>query len=541
MPGNIDDAAAGAKLDPSLALAPDFKHQGPTANHEVDPPLVVEGQPTQQAHPHIQYDDYSDEEIQGEFPTEEELHTLRRVADHIPWKVYTLAFVELCERFSYYGSTVVCKYSSIILIQQEQQLTFFAVTNFIQQPMPDGSKTGAGFGGQSGALNMGQQASTGLTTFNQFWVYLLPLFGAYVADTYLGRYNTICYALAIAITGHIILVMSAIPPVIVHPHNSLSAFIIGLIIMGIGTGSFKSNISPLIAEQLPMTKMVVRELPSGERVIFDPAVTQSRVYHYFYLFINIGALVGQIGMVYAEKYVGFWLAFLLPTALLCVCPIVVVFCKKFYVQTPPAGSVLGKSVGLFLLANKGQWSINPKRTWKNLNDGMFWERVKPSNIEPSRRPSWMTFDDQWVDEVGRGFAACSVFLWMPLYWLTYNQLNNNLTSQAAVMKLNGLPNDVLSNLDPFALIILIPICDLFIYPLLRKNKINFSPIKKIAFGFFTGSAAMIWAAVIQAYIYRKSICGNRASLSLPVSLGGAADGSDPCPTVDINVWAQTGA
>jgi hypothetical protein len=54
------------------------------------------------------YDD-SDSGSQGVLPTEEELHTLRRVADKIPWHVYTLAFVELCERFSYYGATVVCK------------------------------------------------------------------------------------------------------------------------------------------------------------------------------------------------------------------------------------------------------------------------------------------------------------------------------------------------------------------------------------------------------------------------------------------------
>lgn len=30
------------------------------------------------------------------------------------------------------------------------------------------------------------------------------------------------------------------------------------------------------------------------------------------------------------------------------------------------------------------------------------------------------------------------------------------------MATHGLPNDVLSNLDPFALIIFIPICDLFV-------------------------------------------------------------------------------
>lgn len=50
---------------------------------------------------------------------------------------------------------------------------------------------------------------------------------------------------------------------------------------------------------------------------------------------------------------------------------------------------------------------------------------------------------------------------------------------------------------------------------------------------------MVWAAVIQAYIYKDSICGNYASLTLPESLGG--DGETTCPTVSINVWAQTGA
>jgi len=45
-------------------------------------------------------------------PTPDELHgptALRRVAAPIPWAVYTVAFVELCERFSYYGTQVVCK------------------------------------------------------------------------------------------------------------------------------------------------------------------------------------------------------------------------------------------------------------------------------------------------------------------------------------------------------------------------------------------------------------------------------------------------
>lgn len=45
-----------------------------------------------------------------DLPTAEDLVTLRRIPTKIPPKLLTIAFVELCERFSYYGTTVVCKY-----------------------------------------------------------------------------------------------------------------------------------------------------------------------------------------------------------------------------------------------------------------------------------------------------------------------------------------------------------------------------------------------------------------------------------------------
>lgn len=65
------------------------------------------------------------------------------------------------------------------------------------------------------------------------------------------------------------------------------------------------------------TVMQVKTETNGERVIMDPALTVQKVYHWFYLMINVGSLTGSIVMVFAEKYVGFWLAFLLPTLMLC--------------------------------------------------------------------------------------------------------------------------------------------------------------------------------------------------------------------------------
>ncbi|CAG8971246.1 hypothetical protein HYALB_00001412 [Hymenoscyphus albidus] len=428
---------------------------------------------------------FSDDE--NDRPTEEELATLRRVSGQIPWAAYTIAFVELCERFSYYGTTAV-------------------FVNFIQRDMPAGSNTGAGFSGQSGALGMGQRASTGLTTFNAFWNYCMPLLGAYVADTYWGRFKTIQVACAVAIFGHIILIISAIPPVIVHPNRAIACFSIGIIIMGVGVGGFKSNISPLIAEQCTENVMRVKTLKSGERVIMDPTVTISRVYLYFYLMINVGSLVGSISMVYAEKYVGFWLSFLLPTFMLCLCPTITYLCRNKYVLYKPQGSVITKAYQLWSHALSQHWSWNPFTLRKNVQKPGFWDGSMPSKLGDNK-PAWMTFDDAWVGEVRRGLIACRVFLWYPLYWLAYGQMTNNLTSQAATMRLQGVPNDIVNNLNPIFIVVLIPVMDRLVYPALRKAHINLTPIKKITMGFFLASAAMISACVTQYFIYKLHPCG----------------------------------
>ena len=81
---------------------------------------------------------------------------------------------------------------------------------------------------------------------NSFWSYLMPLFGAFVADQYLGRFRTIMWSIVVAMVGHTVLVISAIPAVIAHPSGAVACFAIGLVIMGIGTGGFKYS-CPILA------------------------------------------------------------------------------------------------------------------------------------------------------------------------------------------------------------------------------------------------------------------------------------------------------
>lgn len=101
-------------------------------------------------------------------------------------------------------------------------------------------------------------------------------------------------------------------------------------------------------------------------------------------------------------------------------------------------------------------------------------------------------------------------------WWTYRQ--------ASTMELNGVPNDLIQNLNPISIVILIPILDRFVYPGLRRIGINFTPLKRMAFGFLFSSLSMVAAAVMQYYIYKQSPCGYDMI-------------ETPC-SAPINVWAQ---
>lgn len=331
----------------------------------------------------------------------------------------------------------------------------------------------------------------------------------------MGRFWTLHLAIGISTIAHVILVAASSPGVIVKADPSFGAFIIGLICLCVGTGFFKANVSPLLAEQNEDVRMRV-EVRKGERVIVDPAVTNTRIFLYFYMCINIGALSGQIGMVYVENLHGFWQAFLIPTVLFLLAPFVLWSQKKKYKLSPPTGSLLEKFLKMF-------WYVRQRSALFNLN----WDLAKPSGIPIAERPAWMTYDDAWVDEVRRGLMACKVFLFLPIFFLAYNQMTGNLTTQASTMERHGTPNDVIQNLNPISIVVMVPIIDHVLYPGLRRFGIAFTPIKRMAFGFALAALSMIAAAVMQYYIYKMNPdCGWHVN----------TEGCAPAP---INVWAQS--
>lgn len=188
--------------------------------------------------------------LDGEDPTAEDYVTLRRVADSIPIGGFLVAVVEATERFAYYGLSAPFQ-------------------NYMQNDYDDPLLPGA--------LGLGQSTATSLQYFWNFWCYCSPLIGAVVADQYMGRYNTIMLFAVIYVLGLLVLTVTSIPSSILGGH-AYGGFLASIVIIGLGSGGIKSNVSPLIAEQYRSRGPFVRVLKSGERVIVDPDVTIQRIY-----------------------------------------------------------------------------------------------------------------------------------------------------------------------------------------------------------------------------------------------------------------------
>jgi len=152
----------------------------------------------------------------------------------------------------------------------------------------------------------------------------------------------------------------------------------------------------------------------------------------------------------------------------------------------------------------------------------------------------VTWDDEFVSEVVRTLKACRVLLGLPFFYLCYSQIDNNLGTVAAGMTLNGTPNDLVQNLNPICLVIGIPILDLLVYPALRRRKINFTPIKRITLGFFIAGLGMLYAAILEKYIYANSPChDNLPSECTRIPEGGTKEDAVPWPS-KYNVWIVSG-
>jgi len=207
---------------------------------------------------------------QEEQPTEPGHSNLRRVPDRIPWVVLLILIVELGERFTYFGlSAPIQNYIKYVSNPSYSRTR----TNEIRNPHDPRSDL-------PGALGKGQAVATALGNFFKFWAYASTVIGAIIADQYLGRFKTIAAACAVYIIGLVILVTTSTPAGI-NSGAGFGGLIAAMVVIGLGTGSIKANVTPMCAEQYRPESAFTKQLKSGEWVIVDPELTVERMFNWY--------------------------------------------------------------------------------------------------------------------------------------------------------------------------------------------------------------------------------------------------------------------
>lgn len=153
-----------------------------------------------------------------------------------PKGLYLLFFVEMWERFSYFGMRGI--------------LMLYLTKSFLE-----------------GGLAIDSQNASLIYGYFTGFVYFTPLIGGWLADKYLGQRRAIYIGCLVMALGQ--LTLFAI--------NSYNGLMIGLILLIIGNGFFKPNISTLVG------KLYSKEDPRKDSA-----------FSIFYMGINLGALIAPI-------------------------------------------------------------------------------------------------------------------------------------------------------------------------------------------------------------------------------------------------------
>jgi len=90
----------------------------------------------------------------------------------------------------------------------------------------------------AGALGMGLQFTTAILLLYGFTVCTVPVFGAWLGDTKIGRYKAIMVGVVICGVSHIIQIFGAMP-VVLQRHQGLGPFLASLLLLAIGAGKFQ--------------------------------------------------------------------------------------------------------------------------------------------------------------------------------------------------------------------------------------------------------------------------------------------------------------
>jgi proton-dependent oligopeptide transporter, POT family len=190
-----------------------------------------------------------------------------------PRGLATLFFTEMWERFSYYGMRAL--------------LLLFMVASI-----------------ENGGMGLDDRTGGAIYGLYTMFVYLMALPGGWLADKFFGLRKSIFYGGCIIALGHICL---AFP--------FTETFFIGLLLIVIGTGLLKPNISSMVGEIYPSEEQVKRDagfsiffMGINSGALLAPIIVgylgENIDWHYGFAAAGVGMIVGVIQYKMTEHFLG---------------------------------------------------------------------------------------------------------------------------------------------------------------------------------------------------------------------------------------------
>mmetsp|Transcript_43458 Transcript_43458/g.55812 ORF Transcript_43458/g.55812 Transcript_43458/m.55812 type:complete len:736 (-) Transcript_43458:826-3033(-) len=414
-------------------------------------------------------------------------------------------------------------------------------------------------------LDYPQASAAALFSIFNTLVYLTPLIGGYVADSYWGRYKTIAVFGTIYMIGTALMAFSSIPN-----HEQKWLFMLAFFgLVTLGAGGIKSNVITMGGDQFNLD-------------FIEESIQKDTYFIYFYWCINIGALVSyfllaQMATDPAEfglpRGSGFFVTFCASSGALAIALIVFFSATSRYIIKPATGSATANYCSL--VYNAAFKNIKPNQNDLTISDykmelkdqkyaqmlvcgvillfiGIIIGIGQPFSPEGYIRDylSYSAFGisilalffvcyptigmPEWMNRRGNRSVMLAtriipillntvsfqvVYAAMGYFSISACQMDVNLTIAKTTFQING---SMLNAADCLAIVFFVPLLDGFLYPMFntcvgRKLKAT----EKYMFGMMVSILSIVFAAMFEIMRRNSSIvsgCGSNALENVPNNL-----------------------
>ncbi|CAG5134168.1 unnamed protein product, partial [Candidula unifasciata] len=269
-------------------------------------------------------------------------------------------------------------------------------------------------------------------------------------------------------------------------------FIVGLVLIAIGTGGVKANVSPFGAEQVEYL---------GQEVV-------NSFFNWFYWITAVGSVIAYTGIAYIEQNISFVWGFLAPLVIMLTAVIVFVLAKPVYNTSKPQGSSLKTFVAV---VHQGLWrSKKTSQVLEHTEDTNTKTTTDKSSDEKTflngaRLRYGGKHQDAIVDGVVSVIKILPFCALVVMFWAIYSQTQSSFFIQALRMDVRiddvKIPAAMLSTFTNLTIVLIIPVLDRVIYPCMKKLGLPMTLLKRIGIGLLFSTLSVVVAGFVE--IYRK--------------------------------------